>query len=205
VLDGLPENAPPLALAAYRFDSVPAAVLRRRPEVQAAEAELVRAGAMRDFAAADLLPRVTLTGNLAVGTGLTSGGLTTALASVAPSVIMPIFDRDIRLARVAASDRAIEAAVARHAGRVTEAAAQLRRSLATLAAVRAEGEGLAHALEAARRADQRAEAAYRTGLADLSATLGAALVVSEIEFGLLALRRAETEAVAAVLTAGAAG
>ena len=205
VLDGLPESAPPLALAAYRFDSVPAAVLRRRPEVQAAEAELARAGAARDLAAADLLPRVTLTGNLAVGAGLMPGGLTTALANLAPSVVAPIFDRDIRLARVAASDRAIEAAVARHAGRVTEAAAQLRRSLAALAAVRAESAALAHALDAARRADQSAEAAYRTGLADLSATLGAALAVTEIEYGLLALRRAETEAVAAVLTAGAAG
>ena len=205
VLDGLPESAAPLGLSAYRFDSVPAEVLLRRPEVQAAEAELARAGAVRDLAAADLLPRVTLTGNLAVGTGLMAGGLTTVLAALGPSVSVQVFDRDIRLARVAASDRAIEAAVARHAGRVTEAAAQLRRGLAVLAAVRAEGDGLARALEAARRADQRAEAAYRAGLADLSATLGAALAVTEVEYGLLAVRRAETEAVAAVLTAGAAG
>lgn len=205
VLDGLPENAPPLALAAYRFDSVPAAVLRRRPEVQAAEAGLIRAGAMRDLAAADLLPRVTLNGDLAVGAGLMAGGLTTTLAGFAPSVTAPLFDRDIRLARVAANDRAIEAAVARHAGRVTEAAAQLRRGLAALTAVRAEADSLALALDAAQRAGQRAEAAYRAGLADLSATLGATLVVTEIEYGLLALRRAETEAVAAVLTAAAAG
>jgi multidrug efflux system outer membrane protein len=205
VLDGIPESATPLALSAYRFASVPAEVLRRRPEVQAAEAELARTGAVRDLAAADLLPRVTLTGNLAVGTGLMAGGLTTALAALGPSVTVPIFDRDIRLARVAASDRAIEAAVARHAGRVTEAAAQLRRGLAALAAVRAEGEGLVRALEAARRADQRAEGAYRAGLTDLSATLSATLAVIEIEYGLLAVRRAETEAVAAVLTAGAAG
>jgi hypothetical protein len=55
------------------------------------------------------------------------------------------------------------------------------------------------------RAGQRAEAAYRAGLADLSATLDAALFVSEIDIARLAAARAESDAVAAVLMAAAAG
>jgi multidrug efflux system outer membrane protein len=205
VLDGVPQDAPPLDLRGFRFAEVPAETLRRRPDVQAAEAALARAGAARDLAAADLLPRVTLSGNLALGAGLMAGGLTTALAALGPSVTLPVTDRDIRLARVAASDAAIEAALARHAGRVTEAAAELRRGLAAVAAVRAEDAALARARDAAQRAGQRAEAAYRAGLADLSATLDAALAVSEIDVARLAAARAESEAVAAVLTAAAAG
>jgi outer membrane protein TolC len=177
--------------------------LRRRPDVQAAEAALARAGAARDLAAADLLPRLTLAGNLALGAGLMAGGLTTGLAALGPSVTLPVFDRDIRLARVAASDAAIEAALARHAGRVTEGAAELRRGLAALAAARAEDAALARAQDAARRAGERAEAAYRAGLADLSATLDASLAVSEINFARLATARVESEAVAAVLTTAA--
>ncbi|MCA3585827.1 MAG: TolC family protein [Methylocystis sp.] len=202
-LDGVPLDAPPLDLQAFRFTDVPAEVLRRRPDVQAAEAALARAGAARDLAAADLLPRLTLAGNLALGAGLMAGGLTTGLAALGPSVTLPVFDRDIRLARVAASDAAIEAALARHAGRVTEGAAELRRGLAALAAARAEDTALARALDAARRAGERAEAAYRAGLADLSATLDASLAVSEINFARLATARVESEAVAAVLTTAA--
>jgi multidrug efflux system outer membrane protein len=203
VLDGVPLDAPPLDLQAFRFTDVPAEVLRRRPDVQAAEAALARAGAARDLAAADLLPRLTLAGNLALGAGLMAGGLTTGLAALGPSVTLPVFDHDIRLARVAASDAAIEAALARHAGRVTEGAAELRRGLAALAAARAEDAALARAEDAARRAGERAEAAYRAGLADLSATLDASLAVSEINFARLATARVESEAVAAVLTTAA--
>jgi multidrug efflux system outer membrane protein len=205
MLDGVPEAAPPLDLRAFRFSEVPAEVLRRRPDIQAAEAALARAGAARDLAMADLLPRVTLTGNLALGTGLMAGGLTTALAALGPSVTLPIFDRDIRLARVAAGEAAIEASLAWHAGRVIEGAAELRRGLAAVAAARAEDTALARAHDAAMRAGQRAEAAYRAGLADLSATLDAALFVSEIDIARLAAARAESDAVAAVLMAAAAG
>lgn len=205
VLDGMPHDAPALDLRAFRFAEVPAEVLRRRPDVQAAEAALARAGAARDLAAADLVPRVTLAGNLAVGAGLMAGGLTTALAALGPSVTLPVLDRDIRLARVAAADAVVEAALARHAGRVTEGAAEIRRGLAAVAAVRAEDAALGRAQDAARRAGQRAEAAYRAGLADLSATLDAALAISEIDLARLAAGRAEGEAVAAVLTAAAAG
>ena len=205
LLDGVPEAAALLDLRAYRFADVPAEVLRRRPDIRAAEAALARAGAARDLAAADLLPRVTLSGNLALGTGLMAGGLVTALGALGPSVTLPVFDRDIRLARLAAGDAAIEAAVARHVGRVTEGAAELRRGLAALAAVRAEDAALTRAQDAARRGQQRAEAAYQAGLADLSATLDAALAVSEIDLARLAAARAESEAVAAVVTAAAAG
>jgi hypothetical protein len=59
------------------------------------------------------------------------------------------------------------------------------------------------ALGAARRVRERAEAAYRAGLADLSATLDASLAVSEINFARLAAARVESEAVATVLTAAA--
>jgi outer membrane protein TolC len=205
VLDGVPVSAPPLDLRAFRFDDVPAEVLRRRPDVQAAEAALVRAGAARDLAMADLLPRVSLTGNLALGTGLMAGGLTMALGVLGPSVTLPIFDRDIRLARVAAGDAAIEASLARHAGRVTEGAAELRWGLAAVAAVRAEDAALARAQEAAIRARQGAEAAFRAGLADLSSTLDATLSVAEIDLARLAAAHAESEAIAAVIMAAAGG
>lgn len=204
-LDGVPEAASPLDLRAFRFAEVPAEVLRRRPDIQAAEAAIARAGAARDLAMAELLPRVTLSGNLALGTGLMAGGLTTALAALGPSVTLPVFDRDIRLARVAAGDAAIEASLAWHAARVTEGAAELRRGLAAVAAARAEDAALARAHDAAMRAGHRAEAAYRAGLADLSATLDAALSISEIDIARLAAARAESDAVAAVLIAAAAG
>jgi outer membrane protein TolC len=67
-----------------------------------------------------------------------------------------------------------------------------------VAAVRAEEAVLLRARDSARRAGRRAEAAYRAGLADVSATLDAALSVPEIDV-------ARLEAVAAVLTAAAAG
>lgn len=93
---------------------MPAEVLRRRPEVQAVEAALARAGAARDLASADLLPPVTLAGNLALCAGLMAGGLTTALAALGPSVTLDaaLSVSEIDVARLAAAPAESEAVAA---------------------------------------------------------------------------------------------
>ena len=76
--------------------ALPSEVLRNRPDVQAAEAQLRASTAMIGIAEADLYPRFTLTGNVGIET-LSSSELSDWASrtwSIGPRFYLPIFNRN---------------------------------------------------------------------------------------------------------------
>lgn len=98
-----------------RSVGVPAELLRRRPDIRAAELQMAVATAEIGIATADLYPRLTLPGTISVGwTGIGEGSVvSTVLASLSALVELPLYDGGRRRADVTASEeRLVQAAVA---------------------------------------------------------------------------------------------
>ncbi|MGD9536844.1 MAG: efflux transporter outer membrane subunit [Alphaproteobacteria bacterium] len=109
-----PDNAIPRAGGGPAI-GVPADLLRRRPDIQAAELRIVAATAEVGVAVADLYPRFTLPGTLTLGlTGLTGGGLVgSVVAAISALVDYTIYDAGERDAAVeAAEERVVQATLA---------------------------------------------------------------------------------------------
>src|SRR3546814_14460283 len=83
---------------------VPAELLRRRPDLRAAEFDLVRATAEVGVATAALYPRLTLPGSLAIeAAGIGAGHIVTAVIGSLTAVIdLPPFHAGARRAEVPA-------------------------------------------------------------------------------------------------------
>lgn len=106
--------AAPLRPARMALASLPADLLRNRPDVQRAEARIAAAAAQVGIAQADMLPRLSLTGSLISGANLIGNQLSGPLTilSGGPGLTIPLFDwggrRAVRDARVAAWRAAVE-------------------------------------------------------------------------------------------------
>jgi NodT family efflux transporter outer membrane factor (OMF) lipoprotein len=181
----------------------PAQLIRRRPDVRAAERNLAADTALVGVATADLFPKVTLTGNIGMAANDVGGGAA-GLYSIGPSISWGIFDlrrvrarideagarRDEALAyyqeAVLAALNDAESALTGYARRMETVAAR-RRNLQS--AEREEGlaaqrfhEGVANSLEVADAARHRLTAEER--LLSARADLSLAYVALETSLGL---------------------
>ncbi len=147
------------APAAFAVDRVPARVLAQRPDIAAAERELVGAQADLDAAAARSLPRLAISG--AIGplrfdaAGVSLSGTTWSLG---PTLSVPLFDAGVRAASRDSARARLDAAQAAWAGRVRDAVREVEEALLRL--------------EAAARQTERtdvAAAAYRRSLGSVQA------------------------------------
>lgn len=194
-LAGRPEpfegSVAPLQLGGFRFASLPAELVHNRPDVRAAAASLLRAGAERDLAEADLYPRLRISGDLAIGRGI-SGNLTSALVgSLGPQIQIPLFDLDLRQARLSAREKGLEAAAFAYRDRVVSAVSEVRRGLANLEQARAQIRRAEAEYKASAREDHISEILFRGGSLDLGERLRSALALAEAELTVLAARRQE--------------
>ncbi len=148
---------------------VPAQVLAQRPDLAAAERELVAAAADASQARAQRYPRIALAGSIGpsrfeAGAGSTSG----TLWSVGPvSVSLPIFDGGVRRANAQAAQAAYEAAATRYAARLRTAVREVEEALVALDSTAARGEDARIAAEGFERSYRAVESRYRGGLASL--------------------------------------
>jgi NodT family efflux transporter outer membrane factor (OMF) lipoprotein len=131
--------------------SIPSRLVEQRPDVRAAEANLHSASAQVGVAIANLLPQLTLTGNI----GSTSTAFRqlftspTAFWGVAAGVLQPLFDGGMLYHRKRAADAALEQASAQYRGAVLTAFQNVADALHAL-------EYDARALAAAARAERAA-------------------------------------------------
>ena len=177
--------------ATISIANVPAQTITQRPDIFAAERDVVVASAVVGSAQAQRLPRLTLNG--AIGAArISTGGVVTegATWSFGPlAVSLPVFDSGQRAASVESAKAAYQTAVVTYQGKVRQAVREVEESLVTLqstqdraqdadtatqgyneslAATQARfGQGLASLLEL--------EDARRSALAAESAQLGLAL------------------------------
>jgi len=174
-LDELLDATRPLPeLPAFLPIGNPAALLRRRPDVAAAERGLAGATARIGVATADLYPTISFTGAVSLN-GLQPGdlGKKGALAySVGPSISLPIFDLSV-YARLRAANANEKAALANFEKAVLTALAETETALDSYDQDRARREALAAAAEASGKAADLASTRYQFGIENFLAVLDA--------------------------------
>jgi NodT family efflux transporter outer membrane factor (OMF) lipoprotein len=167
----------PAALPALPQDFaavLPAELLRRRPDVAAAEAKLRAAAARIAAADAERLPRLSLGGTLGLS-ALTLSGLGqpgAALASLSASLDLPLRDGGRRRAQVQAQEAAWDEARAAWRGSVLAALQEVEDGLVAIRDARTRQADLAAAVAAARRAADLADTRHAAGLVDFATVLG---------------------------------
>jgi outer membrane protein, multidrug efflux system len=179
VLTGATPEATP-ELVAAPLPSVPAVpaglpsdLLRRRPDIRAAERELAAATADIGVAVADLYPRFSLTAAPAL--------VSTALASLlewgsrsftaGAAIDWPLFDGGRRRAQIEVRDARQEQAMIRYRQAVLAALQDVEDALARLDGDRRQLAGLEEAHGTAARAEEIANTRYRGGLVTYSDVL----------------------------------
>jgi outer membrane protein, multidrug efflux system len=168
-----PRAYPPLAKALPLGD--PAALLRRRPDVRAAERRLAAATAREGVAAADLFPRITLTGflGLIAGRGNLFGTADSKAWAVTPALSWAAFDLGSARARLRGASAATEEFAAAFEQSVLLA---LEETESALVSYRTQQQRLVSLTDQAResaRAASIARTRYREGLADFLQLLDA--------------------------------
>jgi multidrug efflux system outer membrane protein len=150
-------------------------LLRRRPDVQAAERRLASQTAQVGVATADLFPRVSVVGFVGFLSG-TSAGFGNAASkawSVAPSVSWPALDLGSAHARLRAAKFRDDAALANYDQTVLRALEDLENALVSYRQQQAQLKSLTDQAAASRRAAELARIQYKEGGIDFLVLLDA--------------------------------
>lgn len=178
----LPTLAPPAA-------DIPAEVLRRRPDLRAAELRLAAAGLRIDAARAALLPRLSLTataGSASSDLGdLFSGSL---LWTIAGNLVQPLFEGGRLRARVDLAQARERELYESYAQSVLQALVEVETALAVGSVLAEREAALSRAVDAARAAITVAENRYREGVESFLVVLESQRRAFDSESALLAVR-----------------
>ena len=169
--------------AAQPLLGVPADLLRRRPDIVAAERSLAAATARIGVAEAARYPSLTLSGALglegAALSALSGSGAATRL--IAGSLVAPIFDAGRLRQQVVIQTAGQEQALAAYEAALMGALRDVEDARAALANGRARADALAQAAQAARNAALLASFRYRSGLVDFQTVLDTERSVRTLE------------------------
>lgn len=155
--------------------STPAELLRRRPDIRVAERTLAASTARIGVATADLFPRVTFVGSIALeATSLTELGASGSDAySLGPRITWAAFDLGRVLARMKAADAHAEADLAKYQQTVLNALEETENALVTYNQECVRRKLLTSAAQASQKAQQLAKIRYDAGIIDFQALLNA--------------------------------
>jgi multidrug efflux system outer membrane protein len=152
--------------------ALPAEVLRQRPDLRAAERQLVAAAARVEQADAQRLPSLSLSGSIGLNAlSLGALGSGAGVASLLASVSVPIFDGGRLKAQVQSQEAARDEAAASYRNTLLVALQEVEDSLVALRGTREQLAAQTAAVESARRAATLADQRYRSGLVDFQNVL----------------------------------
>jgi outer membrane protein, multidrug efflux system len=180
----IPEIAPGL----------PASLLIRRPDVAAAEAQLLAANANLAVARAELLPSITLSGSVGLASGaLFAFGNPATIVTAAAALAQPIFDGERRKAEVDGAQSRERELVETYRRAILAAFADVENAL-----VATSRNAQQEALQAEYRSEAReslrlAEVRYRAGADDLLVVLDAQRTLFQAEDQLAQSRRSRLQ------------
>ncbi|MEY4215037.1 MAG: efflux transporter outer membrane subunit [Burkholderiaceae bacterium] len=169
---------------------LPAELLRRRPDIAAAEKRAVAAAAQVGVSTAAFFPIITLGAN----TSLRASTLADLLAvpplawSIGPSLALAALDGGARRAAVASAQATLEQASAQYRQTVLSAMQEVEDNLALNAALRRQTELLAESLIEARRALDLTLNQYRAGTVSYLNVVAAQTTALSVERSLLDAR-----------------
>jgi multidrug efflux system outer membrane protein len=165
----------------------PTQLLRRRPDVRAAERQLAASVARVGVSTSDLFPRVNVNGFVGFLSGdfthlfSSSSGTDARAWSVTPSVSWAAFDLGSVQAQLRASKAQSDAAAANYERVVLTALEDAENSLLAYGRAQAQLKSLAEQVDASQRAASLAELQYREGLVDFLTLLDAQRTQLEAE------------------------
>jgi multidrug efflux system outer membrane protein len=154
---------------------LPSELLRRRPDLRAAERRLAEASAKTGEATADLYPRITLTASPALISTALSNLISSGSenASMGASMGWNLFDAGKRRAVLHQTNESERQSLLSYQKAVLVALQEVEDALSQLAAQSAQTGKLEQSYSAAQRAEAIADAQYRTGIASLTTVLSA--------------------------------
>ncbi|WP_165679762.1 TolC family protein, partial [Metapseudomonas otitidis] len=154
---------------------VPAELLRRRPDVAAAERRLAAATANVGVATADLFPRVSLSGFLGftAGRGSQIGASAARAWGVAPTISWAAFDLGSVRARLRGAEAEADGALASYEQQVLLALEESENAFSDYAKRQQRLVALVRQSEATRAAAEQAAVRYREGTVDFLVLLDA--------------------------------
>ena len=152
--------------------AIPAAVLRQRPDVLAAEQQLLAAAERVEQADAARLPSLQLGGSIGLNAlSLGALGSGAGVASLLASVSVPVFDAGRLQAQVRQQEAARDEAAAGYRATVLAALQEVEDALVALNATREQLSAQQAAATSARAAATLADLRYRSGLVDFQNVL----------------------------------
>jgi multidrug efflux pump len=161
----------------------PEDLLRRRPDIRLTERNLAAATARVGVATADLFPRVTFAGSVALQatsfSGLGSSG--SEAFAVGPRIFWAAFDLGRVRARIRAADARTEAALAQYEQRVLLALEETENALTDFSRQRARRDSLRASAQASEKAQNLARLRYQFGVTDFLTVLDAERTLLEAQ------------------------
>ena len=150
---------------------MPADLLRRRPDVRAAEMQLAAQSALIGVSVADFYPSISLLGSVGLS-AISLGGWTQALSlGVGPSLVWNVFDHGRLTNQVLLQDARFQQLYAQYQDSLLRAAREVDDAAVGFAKTGEEIAFLADAVKAARRSLDIATIQYREGLVDFQRVL----------------------------------
>jgi multidrug efflux system outer membrane protein len=160
---------------------VPAELLRRRPDVAAAEHDLATQSARIGVATAELYPSLSLTGQFAFSSTSTGNLLDASSRTFAfgPAIQLPLFRGGALRARLAAAEAECRAALARYEHTVLQACAEVESGATAVASTHEQQLRRAMAVAAQRRCVEQARALHAQGVVDFGEVLDAERLLTQ--------------------------
>jgi multidrug efflux system outer membrane protein len=161
----------------------PEDLLRRRPDIRVTERNLAAATARVGVETADLFPRVTLTGSVALQATsfLGLGDRGSDSFAVGPGIFWSAFDLGRVRARIRAADARTEAALAQYEQRVLLALEETENALVDFTRQQASRDFLRASAQASTTAQNLARQRYQLGVADFLTVLDAERTLLEAQ------------------------
>lgn len=143
------------SLGAWHIDSAPADLLRSRPEILHAEADVLRAAGEAGLARANRYPSLAIGGSLMWSTSLQAHRPTddNAIVSLGPLIDIPLFDWGMRKAQAHAKEHELRASVLAYRQSVLQGVAEVETALGQLSQQADYESRCADALDALAKAD----------------------------------------------------
>ncbi len=201
-----PEWFAPAASPALTADTpatIPADLLRTRPDIRHAESAVLAAAGELGIAKADLYPRLSLIGAITTATIISGGefGFGRAVTSFGPGIDIPLFDWGMRRAHVKAKDAELSATVYGYRETVLEAIAETETALAAWRAQREHAASLRRAVAAHERDAISMKRSRSLGLTDGLDQAAASIALSQSRLELLDAEHAKALAYVALYKA----
>ncbi len=163
----------------------PSGLIRRRPDIQAAERNLAKATAQVGVNTADLFPKVSLNGNIGFAAD-TFSDLDASGAfnyGIGPAISWNVFNRDAIKARIQQAEANVDVQLAQYDRTVLNALEEINSYLAEHGYERQRRQALHASVEASAESVELVQARYKEGVESFLAVLDAerTLLTSELE------------------------